>query len=86
MIALRQCTYYKRKYKRKRLFHKSEYLFKIMNLGETSQISKCDLIVINVGWLIAVARALSSDGLCESVFRVFGGRCDKMKFACKNAV
>ena len=44
-----------------------------MNLGETSQISKCDLIVINVGWLIVVARALSSEGSCESVFCVFGG-------------
>lgn len=57
-----------------------------MNLGETTQISKCDLIVINVGRLIVVARALSSDGSCESVFCVFWGRCDKMKFACKNAV
>lgn len=56
-----------------------------MNLGETTQISKCDLIVINVGRLIVVARALSSDGSCESVFAFFGGG-DKMKFACKNAV
>lgn len=56
-----------------------------MNLGETTQISKCDLIVINVGRLIVVARALSSDGV-SLFFAFLGGRCDKMKFACKNVV